>query len=115
MSPVESMAMGVFLISCLMISGIAEAVLRAQIRAKQEKEKAERMAKEIAIMAEIRRVISSTLDIEEVYERFAAEALKLISYDSLVVNVKNHGKTRWMSPTLLGRIFPNGERGIRFP
>jgi signal transduction histidine kinase/DNA-binding NarL/FixJ family response regulator len=41
MSPVESLAMGVFLISCTMISGIAEAMRRAQARAKQEKEKAE--------------------------------------------------------------------------
>lgn len=41
MSPVESMAMGVFLISCTMISGIAEAMRRAQRRAKEEKEKAE--------------------------------------------------------------------------
>jgi signal transduction histidine kinase/DNA-binding NarL/FixJ family response regulator len=41
MSPVESLAMGVFLISCSMISGIAEAMRRAQTRAKEEKEKAE--------------------------------------------------------------------------
>jgi signal transduction histidine kinase/CheY-like chemotaxis protein len=41
MSPVESLAMGVFLLSCTMISGIAEAMRRAQARAKQEKEKAE--------------------------------------------------------------------------
>jgi signal transduction histidine kinase/DNA-binding NarL/FixJ family response regulator len=41
MSTVETMAMGVFLISCTMISGIAEAMRRAQARAKEEKEKAE--------------------------------------------------------------------------
>jgi signal transduction histidine kinase/DNA-binding NarL/FixJ family response regulator len=41
MSPVEWAAMGVFLLSCSMISGIAEAMRRAQRRAKQEKEKAE--------------------------------------------------------------------------
>ena len=41
MSTVETMAMGVFLISCTMITGIAEAMRRAQARAKQEKEKAE--------------------------------------------------------------------------
>ena len=41
MSPVESMAMGVFLLSCTMISFIAEAMRRAQRRAKEEKEKAE--------------------------------------------------------------------------
>jgi signal transduction histidine kinase len=41
MSPVEWMAMGVFLISCSMISGIAEAMRRAEVRAKQAQEKAE--------------------------------------------------------------------------
>lgn len=41
MSSVETLAMGVFLISCLMISGIAEAMRRAQTRVQQEKEKAE--------------------------------------------------------------------------
>jgi signal transduction histidine kinase/DNA-binding NarL/FixJ family response regulator len=41
MSPVETMAMGVFLLSCTMISFIAEAMRRAQRRAKEEKEKAE--------------------------------------------------------------------------
>jgi signal transduction histidine kinase/DNA-binding NarL/FixJ family response regulator len=41
MSPVETMAMGVFLLSCTMISFIADAMIRAKARAKQEKEKAE--------------------------------------------------------------------------
>jgi signal transduction histidine kinase/DNA-binding NarL/FixJ family response regulator len=41
LSPVEWLAMGVFLLSCTMISFIAEAMRRAQARAKQEKEKAE--------------------------------------------------------------------------
>jgi len=41
MSPVESLAMGVFLLSCTMISFIAEAMRRAQSRAKREKETAE--------------------------------------------------------------------------
>lgn len=41
MSPVEWLAMVVFIISCSMISGIAEAMRRAQAHARQEKEKAE--------------------------------------------------------------------------
>ena len=39
MPPVESMSMGVFLLSCTIISGIAEAMRRAQARAQLEKEK----------------------------------------------------------------------------
>jgi signal transduction histidine kinase/DNA-binding NarL/FixJ family response regulator len=41
MSPVEWAAMGVFLLSCIMITFIAEAMIRAKARAKEEKEKAE--------------------------------------------------------------------------
>jgi PAS domain S-box-containing protein len=52
----------------------------------RSKEAAERLAKEAAIIAEIGRKISSTLNIDEVYERLAFEAGKLISYDRLAVN-----------------------------
>ena len=48
---------------------------------------AERLAQEMAIIAEIGKVIGSTLDIEEVYERFAAEVRKLIPFDRLAVNL----------------------------
>ena len=41
MSTVESMAMGVFLFSCVMISGIAEAMRRAQAQAREAQMKAE--------------------------------------------------------------------------
>ena len=37
-------------------------------------------------MAEIGRIISSTLNIEEVYERFAEEVHKLIPFDRIVIN-----------------------------
>ena len=46
-----------------------------------------RSEQETAVLAEIGRVIGSTLDINEVYERFAAEARKLITFDRLVVNL----------------------------
>jgi HD-GYP domain-containing protein (c-di-GMP phosphodiesterase class II) len=47
------------------------------------------MAGEMAVIAEISRVIGSTLEIDEVYERFAAEAKKLILVDSLAINLYN--------------------------
>jgi diguanylate cyclase (GGDEF)-like protein/PAS domain S-box-containing protein len=50
---------------------------------------AERLAQEMAIIAEIGLVISSTLHIDEVYERFAAEIRNLIPIDSLTVNLYN--------------------------
>lgn len=41
MTPVETLAMGAFFLSCAMISGIAEGMIRAKARAKLEKERAE--------------------------------------------------------------------------
>jgi two-component system, cell cycle sensor histidine kinase and response regulator CckA len=59
----------------------------------QELEQAESERKqteqEIGIIAEIGRLIGSTLDINEVYERFAEEARKLIPFDRIVVNLCN--------------------------
>ena len=54
---------------------------------KRREEEAERLAKENAILADIGRIISSTLNIQEVYERFVEEAKKLIPFDRIVVNV----------------------------
>jgi PAS domain S-box-containing protein len=51
------------------------------------------LSQENAIMAEIGRIISSTLNIEEVYERFAKEVRKLFPIDRILVNIvnpKNH-------------------------
>jgi PAS domain S-box-containing protein len=44
---------------------------------------------EIALLAGIGRLISSTMNIDEIYEQFAAEAQKLISFDSISINLFN--------------------------
>lgn len=50
-------------------------------------ERVERLAEEMGILAETGRVISSTLEIDKVYECIAAEIEKLIRFDGLVVNL----------------------------
>ncbi len=47
----------------------------------------QQMADEKGIMVEISKIIGSTLKIEEVYERFAQEAKKLIPFDRIAVNI----------------------------
>ena len=73
---------------------IANAQLFAQRRRAEEalrrsEEEARRLAQENALVAEIGRVISSTLNIDEVYERFAEEVQKLIPFERIVVNLIN--------------------------
>ncbi len=60
---------------------------RAEENLKQSEENARQLAQENAIMAEVGRIISSTLDIDEVYEGFSAEVKKIIPFDRIVINV----------------------------
>jgi PAS domain S-box-containing protein len=60
---------------------------RAEENLKQSEENARQLAQENAIMAEIGRIISSTLDTDEVYESFAREVGKLVPFDRIVINI----------------------------
>ncbi len=62
---------------------------KAEAAARKSEEEARRLAQENAIMAEIGRVISSTLNIEEVYERFAQEVHRLIPFDRIGINMSS--------------------------
>lgn len=66
------------------------------------------LAQESASIAEIGRIVSSTLHIEEVYEAFAAEAHKLISFDRLAIATVNQGEGTFTisyvaGPQIVGR------------
>ncbi len=52
-------------------------------------EAAHRLAKENELIAEIGKIISASLNIEETYERFAQEARKLIPFDRIMVALNN--------------------------
>jgi diguanylate cyclase (GGDEF)-like protein/PAS domain S-box-containing protein len=62
---------------------------RAEEEQRLSRETSERLAEETAVIAEIGRLIGSTLDIDEVYERFSAEVRKLIPFDRLAINLCN--------------------------
>ncbi len=55
---------------------------------KRAEEKTARSAAEMAIIAEIGRVVGATLDFNEVFERVATESHRLIPFDRLLVNLK---------------------------
>ncbi|MBM4312917.1 MAG: PAS domain S-box protein [Deltaproteobacteria bacterium] len=70
------------------VSNITER-LRTEEERRRNIERIERLADEMGILAETGRVISSTLEIDKVYECIAAEIAKLIRFDSLLVNLFN--------------------------
>ncbi|MFH1079868.1 MAG: diguanylate cyclase [Pseudomonadota bacterium] len=81
----------------------------------RNREIAERLAKEMAVIAEIGRLIGSTLDIDEVYEKFAAEAHKLIPFDRLSVTLNNLDQNTFTIAYVFGLDVPGQIPGISFP
>jgi PAS domain S-box-containing protein len=60
---------------------------RGEESLRQSEENARLLARENATMAEIGRIISSTLNIDEIYQSFSEEVKKIISFDRIVINV----------------------------
>ncbi len=63
----------------------------------------ERLAQEIEIIAEIGKVVGSTLEIEAIYERFAAEVRKLIPFDRIAVNLHD------LDQGVVSTVYASGE------
>jgi PAS domain S-box-containing protein len=75
----------------LTIKDISE-LKRAEESLKKREEEAGKLAMENAILAEIGKILSSSLKIEDVYERFAEETRKLIPLDRIMVGLNNPDK-----------------------
>jgi PAS domain S-box-containing protein len=86
-----------------------------QTAERQGREAAERLAEEIAVIAEIGRVIGSNIDIDEVYERFAAEARKLILFDRITVSLCNTRANLITVAYVAGADLSNYRQGDSFP
>lgn len=60
----------------------------------------QRLAQETETIAEIGRIISSTLNIDEIYERFAQEVKKLIEFDRIsIININQKENTATIAYT----------------
>jgi len=81
----------------------------------RDRQISERLAGEMAIIAEIGRLISSTLNIEEVYERFAEEARRLIPFDRVSVNLINPDGKSITNAYVSGFDIPGRRPGTIFP
>jgi two-component system cell cycle sensor histidine kinase/response regulator CckA len=103
---------------------IAGAIVNAQLfteqkqaeEALQKSEKeAKRLAQENAIMAEIGRIITSTLNIEEVYERFSEEVRKLIPFDRIGIELFNPKDNMITIAYVIGDDVPGRRAGDTIP
>ncbi|TSA47884.1 MAG: hypothetical protein D4R56_01370, partial [Deltaproteobacteria bacterium] len=88
---------------------------RMQEEERQSRVEAERMAGEMAIMAEIGLVISSTMNIEEVYERFAGEVHKIIPFDRIVINSIDVEMNTATNVYMAGHGITDRQVGVSYP
>ena len=76
---------------------------------------ASRLVQEKASMAEIGRIIGSTLAIEDVYERFADEVRRIIPFDNIAINLIDHDNKTVSVPYVAGIDVPGRRPGEVFP
>ena len=62
---------------------------RAKEALQRSEEATRRIAEENEVIARIGRIISSTLDIGEVYERFAGLVKEIVNFDRIMININN--------------------------
>jgi PAS domain S-box-containing protein len=82
---------------------------------RRSEEAALRLAQDTGVIAEIGRIISSSLDVEEVYERFAEEVRKLIPFDRILVNLANRQEGTLTTAYIAGMEVAGTKKGVVFP
>ncbi|NWF55743.1 MAG: GAF domain-containing protein [Syntrophaceae bacterium] len=87
----------------------------AEMALKKSEEEARRLAQENAVMAEIGRIICSTLDIESVYQRFSETVRKLIRFDRLAINIIEPDSRTFSIPYVWGTEIPGRRANDSIP
>jgi PAS domain S-box-containing protein len=81
---------------------------------KRKEEESRLLAKETEFIAKMGRIISSNINVEEVYGRFAEEVSKVISFDRLSVNIINRAEGRVTVAYAAGLPIPGRQPGDVF-
>jgi len=88
---------------------------RAEDALRRNEKEAQDLLQETIIMAEIGKIISSTLDIGEVYDRFAAEVKKLVPFDRISINEVNVSEEEGVTVYTAGLKVPTRRAGDIYP
>ncbi len=75
---------------------------RVEEALRESEKEAQRVAREALAMAEVGRIISSTLTVDEVYEPFAAVVKRIIPFDRIVINTIDGGKDTFKNAYMAG-------------
>ncbi len=82
---------------------------------RESEEEAHRLSQESEIIAEIGRTISSTLNIDDVYEKFAGQVSGLIPLDGIGIARINDGASSVTNSYVSGLYAPDRQNGNTFP
>jgi PAS domain S-box-containing protein len=93
----------------------ASTIARDITRRKRAEEEQQRLAEENATISEIGRIISSSLDIGEVYEGFAKEMNKLVDFDRISIDTIDHERGLAVVKYIYGEEAQGYNPGITFP
>jgi GAF domain-containing protein/anti-sigma regulatory factor (Ser/Thr protein kinase) len=97
----------------LLIRSIRYAIQREAsenaIRASEEA--ARRLAHENSVMAEIGRIVSSSLNIVDVYERFANQVRSIVPFDRIDISLSNPNEGLVTHAYFTGTVVPGRQRG----
>jgi len=98
-------------------AAIAGAIAASEQVRKLEKESAtvQRLADEQAVIAEIGRIVSSSLDIDEVFELFVQQAKRLIPFDRLVISINDESGENANDAYISGESIQKGVPGGSHP
>jgi PAS domain S-box-containing protein len=88
---------------------------RAEEELKEREKENRQLAQENAIVAEIGRIIGSTLVIDEVYERFSKEVRKLIPFDRIGISIIDVEKGTAVLSYVDGQTVSDREVGAPYP
>ena len=87
----------------------------AQLALQRSEAATQRLAEENAVMAEIGRIISSSLDISDIYDQFADQVRKLVQFDRLTIMTADHETDSMTVRYLSGQKVANQLLGAIIP
>lgn len=88
---------------------------KAEDALRQSEESARRLAEENAVMAEIGKIISSSLHIDQIYHLFASELRRLVPFDRVAVNIIEPTNYSFSIPYVWGPQVSQREEGKLVP
>ena len=78
-------------------------------------EAARKQAEESSVLADLGRIVNSSLEIDEVYRRIGREVAKLLKFDRLCITVIDQGNESFSNTFITGLDIPKLRVGQAFP